>query len=307
MKNFGENKIRKIPLLCVWVKKVTTNPHHTKLLLADFTEQINGTITKGFMKVPENANSLVYGSVLLLQDVSLFRTNYSKNCYHLNITVNNVITIYYPNVEQGQEISKRSLQNINVNKIKELIDEFEKEYIHFDFASQSQLVDTSLRSTSGNLNKTNNVNNVNNKANGSANRAAPYQIPPQYNKSRPQVNNSTNSLKATSSSISNKKANESTNKTVSTTINNNNNNNQRNFQFKTTNKSTPAIEKVNGSIQTKQTSNDQLDLSAATIELLANDTDQDEEINQLFLNKHSTQNTNAPLSEGDVRRFYFFL
>lgn len=61
--------VRKLPMLCVWVKEITRKPTSATVLLTDFTSDIKGTIMSSFLKNKENFNYLMIGSVLFLKDV----------------------------------------------------------------------------------------------------------------------------------------------------------------------------------------------------------------------------------------------
>lgn len=61
--------IRKLPMLCVWVKEITRKPTSATVALTDFTENIKGTIMNTFLKTKSNWDYLMVGSVLLIKDV----------------------------------------------------------------------------------------------------------------------------------------------------------------------------------------------------------------------------------------------
>ncbi len=71
--------IRKLPILCVWVKELTRKPTSATVVLTDFTENIKGTITNSFLKNKSNWDYLMVGSVLLIKDVNSLFTIYFKH------------------------------------------------------------------------------------------------------------------------------------------------------------------------------------------------------------------------------------
>ena len=70
-----EEGVRKLPILCVWIKEITRKATSATVLLTDFTSDIKGTIDSSFLKNKENFSYLMIGSVLFLKDVTFFITS----------------------------------------------------------------------------------------------------------------------------------------------------------------------------------------------------------------------------------------
>ena len=154
----------------------------------------------------------------------------------MNININNVICVYYPNIEEPFDgINKLNLKPIENNRIKKLIETFEDNYTNFDYLSH--VADLNTIKANKSVNNTNKPNSV---SNGNA-KSAPYHIPPQYNNQYNKNDNYNNPKRTAVQANSTKTAS-------SISINRNvNNNNQslpqpeaslkKNFQFKTGNTS----------------------------------------------------------------------
>ena len=65
-----EAAVRKLPLVCVWIKEITRKASSATVLLTDFTSDIKGSIMSSFLKNKDNFRYLMIGSVMLLKDVS---------------------------------------------------------------------------------------------------------------------------------------------------------------------------------------------------------------------------------------------
>lgn len=117
--------------------------------------------------------------------------NYSKNCYHLNIKIDNLLAIYYLNLEgtiTDNEVAKREIKQLEPNKIKELIDKFEEVYTNYDYLSylanttvNNTTTTNSSINTSSNKSKTSDQSTYKRKSNSMSNlhnnKPAPYQVP----------------------------------------------------------------------------------------------------------------------------------
>lgn len=102
--------------------------------------------------------------------------NYSKNCYHLNIKQENLLSIYYLNLEgtiTDNDITTKQLIEIDCFKIKQLIDKFDELYTTYDYLSY--IANTSINKSKSSdqsifKKKSNSLSNLNSKP-------APYQVP----------------------------------------------------------------------------------------------------------------------------------
>ena len=63
-----ENTIRKLPILCAWIKEINRKSNNATVLLNDFSEDIKGTLSNSIIK--DYWSSLMIGSVIFLQDVN---------------------------------------------------------------------------------------------------------------------------------------------------------------------------------------------------------------------------------------------
>ena len=124
----------------------------------------------------------------------LLKVNNNKNCYHLNINLNNVLSIYYPNLNEPLEkIDKVELENCDTNRIQHLIDEFEKTYINYAYIPPAN--DISISKT-----------NLSNKKIPSK-KTGPYHIPAKNNQEITQIQTKpNNSFKAVASLNVNKRS-----------------------------------------------------------------------------------------------------
>ena len=68
-----ETGVRKLPILCVWIKEIIRKPTSATVVFTDFTTDIKGTILSSFLKNKVNFNYLMIGSVLFLKDVRFLK------------------------------------------------------------------------------------------------------------------------------------------------------------------------------------------------------------------------------------------
>ena len=66
----SETGIRKVPIICVWIKQISRKSMGASVLLTDFTQEIKGTIMNSLVKCKDYWSCLMVGSVLILKDVS---------------------------------------------------------------------------------------------------------------------------------------------------------------------------------------------------------------------------------------------
>ena len=97
--------------------------------------------------------------------------------------MNNIVTIYYPDLEEltSNYINKFDVQQFDSIKIQKLIDDFEKEYTNFEYKPPVGN-DSTLNRTAASK-KFNNT------------KSAPYQIPAHLNKSNQSRNQTNSSVK----------------------------------------------------------------------------------------------------------------
>lgn len=76
MLRISEKGLKKLPLLCVWIKEINRNDRNSNatVLLTDGIDEIKGTISKQITS--NNWDQLAIGSVLLLQNVSKYSSYY---------------------------------------------------------------------------------------------------------------------------------------------------------------------------------------------------------------------------------------
>ncbi|RNA29281.1 hypothetical protein BpHYR1_051640 [Brachionus plicatilis] len=124
-----ESGLRKLPLLCLWIKEISRNDRNSNatVTLTDGVESIKGTISK--LIASNNWELLHIGSVLLLQNVCLLRVNYAKNGYHLNINQPNLVMVYH---KSEKKVQRHEFNEFRSDTIKDLIEHFEKTYVFID-------------------------------------------------------------------------------------------------------------------------------------------------------------------------------
>ena len=167
----------------------------------------------------------------------MLRVDYGKDCYHLHVKKENLLSIYYLNLEGAitdNEVAKKEFKELNVNKIKELIDKFEELYTNYDYLSyiaNNTTLNNTTTNSSMNKSKSNDQSTFKKKSNSLSNlnaKPAPYQVPnrgggqvqpqaqAQFNKPKPPTLPTVTSIQTPSSSTS-----------------------QRNFNFKPTQSNKP--------------------------------------------------------------------
>jgi hypothetical protein len=115
---------QKLPLLCARIKTIKKMANVATALLSDGTNEIKATFSENIVK--DYWDILFIGASLLLTDVYIMRVNMNiHNCYHLNITRENVIKIHYSNED---DLLEQTITQFDGGHIAQLIDQFELKF-----------------------------------------------------------------------------------------------------------------------------------------------------------------------------------
>jgi hypothetical protein len=174
----GENVLRKLPVLLVYVKEVDHTDTSVTLFLSDVnnSKNIKGTVDMELFKRFRHAFNP--GTILFLQDVSLIRINDKSDGYHLNINKKSFLRIFHGDLDSLDKVY--SIEFLNVNqKIEDLIKQFDMKFIRFENAKLHYLDDSSmtLSNTSNNSSMMNKTANLSTPSTGK--KIVPYSVPQQ--------------------------------------------------------------------------------------------------------------------------------
>ncbi|XP_066906408.1 uncharacterized protein [Halyomorpha halys] len=112
----------KVPFLAVFVQSVDCSLPDPSMVLKDEKEEINGTLHRDVWE--EWKEEIVIGSVLVLRNVGVISTGNSSRRYFLNITANNIVTIYSPTLDCNIKMIKiNSSTNMDTSVI---LDEWDR-------------------------------------------------------------------------------------------------------------------------------------------------------------------------------------
>ena len=114
----------------------------------------------------------------------LIKVNYSLNCYHLNIKPDSLLSIFFVNIEQqiegeekkqvfDSEVKYEIVNHMDCAKVKQMIDEFENEYVNLESAVAQKEEISMIRHDKSIVGKKKS-NSLSNLAKA---KPAPYQVP----------------------------------------------------------------------------------------------------------------------------------
>lgn len=128
----------KVPFLAVFVQSVDCSLPDPSVVLKDEKEEINGTLHRDLWE--EWKEEIVNGSVLVLRNVGVISTGNSSRRYFLNITSNNIVTIYSPTFDSNIKMIKiNSSSNMDTSVILDEWDRLMKQNKTPSIASENDL------------------------------------------------------------------------------------------------------------------------------------------------------------------------
>lgn len=112
----------KVPFLAVCVNNIDCSLPDPSVLLKDQKDEMHGTLHREVWE--EWKGEIVVGSVLVLRNTGVITAGMSSRRYFLNITANNITTIYTPKNDSNLKITQ--IQSVSSLDTSQILEEWEK-------------------------------------------------------------------------------------------------------------------------------------------------------------------------------------